>query len=570
MFVKTTTVRRGNRSYRYLSLVEAYRDEQGKACHRTLYRLGEASRLRDSGEMDRIIAALTEHARGRWIDASDLEAQDAPAVGGIAAVRALWERLGLEEHFTAVAQRRRLSYQLADAVFAMVANRLCDPASKRKTVRWIASDVVAPEGFSFPALDHYYWALDQVEAAKQATETQLYARLTDLTNLDLRFVTYDLTSTFFEGSPAPSERFPSKAFGHSRDRRPDRPQVVIGLLTTGDGIPIAHHVFAGNTADVTTLPGVLSDLQQRFGVGRTTLVADRGLISEDNIAAVEQAGCDWVLATRLHHRPDVAAVLKTAAAAEDEQWVEVEEFHSRVLDTDHDGRRYLVVFSNQRKARDDRRRVQLVDKTERRLLALERRVARDELVEKTKIVAAAERILARSPVKRLFTYQADHRRFVYDYDHDALDYDEALAGHYVLATSLSREQASPAQVLARYRSLTEVEVRFRVLKDFLALRPVFHWTERRVRGHVAVCVIAAVIEALMRTALREADVHDPDLDDQHLSARRALEELDRIRQVTLDAEGTTIELVTRRSALQERILKAFGVDTSPWTRPTIH
>jgi hypothetical protein len=161
MFVKTTTVKRGNRTYRYLSLVEAYRDPAGKACHRTLYRLGEASKLRESGELDRIISALTEHAQGRWIHAGDLQAQEAPAVGGVAAVQAWWQRLGLGEHFTAIAGRKRLAYSLADAVFAMVANRLCDPASKRKTVRWITADVVAPQGFSFPALDHYYGALDQ-------------------------------------------------------------------------------------------------------------------------------------------------------------------------------------------------------------------------------------------------------------------------------------------------------------------------------------------------------------------------------------------------------------------------
>ncbi len=110
-------------------------------------------------------------------------------------------------------------------------------------------------------------ALDEVAEAKADTEAHLYAGLTDLTNLDLRLVCYDLTSTYFEGSTRPSAGFPSRAFGYSRDKRGDRPQVVIGLLCTGDGVPIAHHVFAGNTADVSTLPGVLDDLQERFGVG---------------------------------------------------------------------------------------------------------------------------------------------------------------------------------------------------------------------------------------------------------------------------------------------------------------
>ena len=104
-----------------------------------------------------------------------------------------------------------------------------------------------PDGWSAPSLDQYYRALDAVAASKDDTETHLYSRLCDLANLDLRLVCYDLTSTYFEGSARPSGRFPSRAFGYSRDHRADRPQIVIGLLCTSDGIPIAHHVFSGNT-----------------------------------------------------------------------------------------------------------------------------------------------------------------------------------------------------------------------------------------------------------------------------------------------------------------------------------
>ena len=145
----------------------------------------------------------------------------------------------------------------------------------------------------------------------------------------------------------------------------------------------------------------------------------------------------------------------------------------------------------------------------------------------------------------------------------------------MLVTNLTPAEASAAQVVMAYRNLVEIERRFRVLqdfrvlKDFLHLRPVRHWTERRVRGHVAVCVYASVLEALMAKALREADIGDPDVDDQHLSAARALRELGRVRAVTLAAEGRTIELVTRRNALQARILAALGVDTRRWDRPRI-
>ena len=569
MFLKTKRVRRANRTYEYLSLVESVRIN-GKNTHRTLFRLGEASALRETGELDRIIAALQAHAERRYVDVDELEVDAAPMIGAMAAVRALWDDLCLQGLFEQIGAQAGCAFSLADAVFAMLAGRLVDPASKRRTHRWIVEDVVAPQGFSFPTLDQYYRALDLVHQHKDVIERHVYARVCDLTNLQLTLACYDLTSSYLEGDPASHGRFPSKAFGYSRDRRSDRPQVVIGLLTSADGIPIAHHVFAGGTNDATTLKGVLEDLTKRFAVGRICVVADRGLITDDNIAEVEGAKCDWLFATKLRRRKDVAAVLADAADADEDRWQEVERFGSRVLETTFEGGRYVVVFSSARQRRDTARRLQLIARAERQLLALEDRVRRGHLIAATDIAAAAATILARSPVKRLFDVSdvADGR-FVYDYNHEQLAYDEALAGHYVLATSMKVETADAAEVLAAYRSLQSVEQRFRVLKSSLGLRPIRHWTEDRVRGHIAICVLAAVAESLVGKRLVDADLRDPDLDDQHLTAGRAFEELDRIRQVTFTAGEQTITAITRRTQLQQQILGTLGVDTRAWTRPQI-
>jgi transposase len=569
MFIKTKRVRRANRTYEYLTLVESVRVD-GKNSHRTLFRLGEASALRETGELDRIIAALQAHAERRYVDLDGLEVEQAPMLGTMAAVRKLWDDLGLEGLFDRIGEEAGCAFSLADAVFAMLAGRLVDPTSKRRTHRWIVDDVVAPDGFSFPTLDQYYRALDLVCEHKDVIERHVYAAVCDLTNLNLTLACYDLTSSYLEGDVAEQVRFPSKAFGYSRDRRSDRPQVVIGLLTSADGIPIAHHVFAGGTQDATTLKGVLQDLTDRFAVGRICVVADRGLSTDANIAEVEAAGCDWLFATRLRRRADVAAVLAEAAATDDQAWVEAEQFSSRVYDTSYEGGRYVVVFSGARQRRDTARRLQLIGKVEAELLALEDRVKRGRLVAATDIAAAAATILARSPVKRLFDIAdiADGR-FIYDYDHEQLGYAETLAGHYVLATSLDPKTADAVEVLAAYRSLQQVERRFRVLKSTLGLRPIRHFTENRVRGHIAICVLAAVVEQLIGNRLADNDLRDPDLDQQHLTTDRALQELDRIRQVTFSAGEQTITAITRRTQLQQDILDGLGVDTRVWTRPAI-
>lgn len=568
MFVKTTRVKRGNRVYEYLTLVEAVRDGD-RTGHRVLFRLGEASALQASGELDRIIAALQAHAEGRWLAVDALAAEGAPAAGGVAAVQAVWGRLGLDVWFAKLGAERGAA-ALGHAVFAMVANRLVDPCSKRRLVEWVERDVAMPAGFVAPSADQYYRALDAVAVAKEATEAQLYATLTDLTNLDLRFVCYDLTSTFLEGSTRKSDRFPSKAFGYSRDHRSDRPQVVIGLLCTGDGIPIAHHVFAGNTADVSTLPAVLEDLATRFGVGPICVVADRGLISEDNVETVAAQGFSHVLATRLHRDTTCAAAL-TLAGAPDALWVPVPDTNSAACDVVlDDGRRAVVVASFERHHRDTTRTAELVARTEAKLLALEWRVRDGDLVDPAKIGRAAQRILGPSGVARLFELEIDRGRFLYHYNETAFDYEELLAGRYVLVTSLEPAQTSTAQVVRAYRQLQNVEARFRVLKDFLHLRPVRHFTERRVRGHIAACVYAAVIEALIARALADADVRDPELADQHLTAPRALRELDRLRAVTLTAGDRTVEVVTRPEPLQRQILAALDVDTTGWNRAQLN
>jgi hypothetical protein len=568
VFVKTTRVKRGNKQYEYVALVEAVRDGD-KTGHRVLFRLGEANALRASGQLDRIIAALSTHAERSWLPADELDADGAPAVGSVAAAHTMWRRLGLDVWFAKVGADRGAT-ALEAAVWAMVANRLIEPCSKRRLSEWVEDDVVMPAGFHPPVLQQYYRALDAVAASKQATEAQLYAALCDLTNLDLRLVCYDLTSTYFEGSPRPSDRFPSRAFGYSRDHRGDRPQVVVGLLCTGDGMPIAHHVFAGDTGDVTTLPGVLQDLQDRFGVGRICVVADRGLISEDNVETVAGQGFDHIFATRLHRDPTCAEALQRSVRP-DATWVPVPSAHSAACDvTLDDGRRAVVVASAARHHRDTARTAELVARTEAKLLALEDRVRAGRLVDPGRIGRAAQRILGPSGVGRLFDIEIAHGRFLYHYNETAFDYEDLLAGRYTLITSLTPDQATTAQVVMAYRQLQTIERRFRVLKDFLHLRPVRHWTERRVRGHIAICVYAAVIEALIDRTLADADVRDPDLPDQHLTCARALRQLHRIRHVTLTAGDRTINVTTRRQPLQQRILAALHVDTTGWDRPHLH
>ena len=205
MFVKTTRRRRGDKVYEYLSLVESVRGS--KNTHRTLLRLGEVTALRETGQLGRIIAALERHLHKERVDIDGIAAEEAPAVGAVAAAAAVWKQLDLEGFFTKVGAERGAEV-LEHAVFAMVANRLVAPCSKRRLPEWTDHDVVMPHGWSAPSLDQYYRALDAVADTKNETEEHLYRRLCNLTNLNLRLVCYDLTSTISRVPPDPPKRFP--------------------------------------------------------------------------------------------------------------------------------------------------------------------------------------------------------------------------------------------------------------------------------------------------------------------------------------------------------------------------
>lgn len=181
-----------------------------------------------------------------------------------------------------------------EAIFAMVLNRLMDPSSKYRIFRqWVES--VYAEGLSDIQLHHYYRALDFLADQKEAIERELYGQLTDLLSLDLDLVFYDTTSSYFEGE----ETDDLAQYGYSKDSRGDRKQVVIGLLMTRQGIPVAHQVFPGNLHDSKSFAMVIDDLKKRFSVNKVILVGDRVMVNEANLAHIRELGMEYVVGVKL-------------------------------------------------------------------------------------------------------------------------------------------------------------------------------------------------------------------------------------------------------------------------------
>ena len=278
----------------YVRVVEAYRDRAGKTQHRTVLNLGRKDLLAAHLDLTKLQRLLHGDDRSGSARRGDIEAIGAWDWGPMLAVRAMWRELGLDTMLDK--RERRDVVGLSDRALVLVANRLVSPSSEHALAQWLESNFIcdrrgrrliaawredwerkasrAPRVRVKPQqLQQWYRTLDHLLEAKDAMELALFFRLRDLFSLQVDMVFYDLTSTYFEGAGPPE----LGANGHSRDGKPRNPQVLVGLVMV-DGWPIAHHVFEGNKRDAKTVPDVMGDLEQRFGLKRVVFIGDRGTV----------------------------------------------------------------------------------------------------------------------------------------------------------------------------------------------------------------------------------------------------------------------------------------------------
>jgi transposase len=389
----------------------------------------------------------------------------------------------------------------------MALNRLTDPCSKLGVSRW--ADTVYCPSFEGLELQHYYRALDFLAGHKETVEDQLFGRVRDLFHLTLDVVFWDTTSTYFEGrGPEGLARY-----GHSKDGRPGthlrwvRLQLMIGLLMTQEGIPVAHEVFPGNTADVKTFAGVLKTLKQRFEIRRVILVGDRGMVSGPVLKEIEAEDMEYIVGVKMRKAKAMEEVLSRAG-----RYKEVKD-NLRVKEVELDGERYVVCPGTRRRWVPEE--------------AKRDRQAREEMVGKLR-----ER-LQKGGLKSLVG-NSGYRRFLKVagteacVDEDTVKKEERYDGKYVLRTN--NRALRPDEVALAYKELWRVEQAFREMKSGLDLRPIFHWTEPRVRGHIMVCFLAFLLQSALRRQLEETG--------SDASYTCLIQDLKQVRAFELELNGT--------------------------------
>jgi len=479
-------------------LRESYRDEQGRSQKRTLANLSKLPR-----DVIDTLRAVLKGATVVGTSPQELEVERSLPHGHVAAALGMIRKIGLDRLILS-ASRDAASRRSCDLVLAMMVDRLIAPRSKLGFVRAVDEETASSSLGAVLRLGRVkereaYEALDWLLERQGRIENSLARRHLE----DGVLVLYDVSSSYFEGRCCPLARY-----GHSRDHRKDRPQIVYGLICTREGLPIAVEVFDGNTADPSTLSAQVEKVKDRFGISRAVVVGDRGMITSARIRdELMPANLDWITCLRA---PAVQAL-----AAENGP-LQLSLFDDRDLaeisaPDMFPGERLIVCRNHDLATERARKREDLSIATERELGRIEAQLRRNSaaLRDAAEIGLAVGAILNKRKVAKHFVvtirdgHLSWHRRL------DQIEAEARLDGIYVIRTSVPAEHLNAAEAVQAYKDLSRVERAFRYLKSVdLDIRPIRHWTADRVRAHVFLCMLAYHVEWHLRQALAPLLFHD--------------------------------------------------------------
>jgi len=435
-----------------------------------------------------------------------------------------------------------MEFNVADMVKVMVLNRACDPNSKLGVMRWLST--VQIPGLNSEEVDyqHLLRAMDYLVEAKESLEKELFNQLVTLFSPKVDLVFYDLTSSYFEGDG------PGLAsFGYSRDQRPDRKQIVLALVVTREGLPITHEVLAGNTPDVTTLKSTVEKLSRKFNIGKTVFVCDRGLVSEDNLEKLDEFKFPYIVALKPRGNNEAKALYQKSLAgfAREASLGEL-----RIKEKRQNGFRYISCHNPEVAEKKKKKREEYYSKIRTEARKLEKQFRKGRLKEIDLHHRLSETI-EKYHMKKYLDPRIEGDKLILYIHPEVWEQEAFLDGKFFLKTNIDEKHLPTPEVVRSYKQLQQVERAFRELKDFLKIRPIFHYSDSRVKAHVFVCVLAYLLEQLIDLQLKRAS--------KTHSARRALFLLSQLKSIECKANGRSLVVTNRIDPEIESLLEALGV-----------
>lgn len=591
MFLRRYRRNKDGKVHAYFALVESVRTDAGPR-QRVVAHLGELN-ANEERRWQRTVVFHNRQGDAEQLrlfpDDDDIALPDDPDVvrvrirdvgwtngrrfGDVWLARWLWQHVGLDRIVARHVPQGKETMPPADIVAIEVINRLCQPCSEFALAEhWYASTGLEDLlGIPDAAVtkDRLYRTLDQLLKAQVPIEDDLQQSLGSLFQLDYDILLYDLTSSYFEGLAEDNELAQR---GYSRDHRSDCKQVVIALIVTRDGFPLAHETLAGNTRDLATVKHIVNTVEARFGKSQRVWVMDRGMIGEEALAFLSEPGRHYLLSTKRHALNEFQNELASPG------WQRLpDNFDVEVKLLQRDDVHYLLARSKPRRAKERAMRRRQRRGLAKALKKLALRIRKGRLRNRDKILEAVGRLKERFPKAHPFVtirVGASHREFTYAWNvakfRDALRRD----GAYLLRSNQAGWSAQ--EFWETYIQLTVVEHAFRVLKTNLLLRPIWHHYSGRTQAHVFICVLAYALWKTLDHLAKRADlmtlIHKPvprrgnaAPKPRPMTPEVILRELSRIQigdihLPTTDGRQLVLRRVARPEGEAKRILTALGLE----------
>jgi transposase len=524
MFLRSTNRKKDGKDHRYFSIVENRRLPGGKSAQRTVLYLGEINDQQHAAwrktlevfdENDQRYTTLSLFPDDREVPAdtvdslqvklSGLELRRPRIFGNCWLACELWSQLGLDEFWQQRMPEAREQVSWEKVLRLLVVNRLLDPGSEFHLHRqWFvdsAMDELLEEDFAVAGKDRLYRCLDRVLEHKPELFVWLKQKWADLFHADFEVLLYDLTSTYFEGE---MEQNPKAKRGYSRDGRPDCMQLVIALVVTTDGFPLAYEVLDGNTSDRATLREFLKKIESTYGKAKRVWVMDRGIPSEAILKEMRDPERQTFY---------LVGTPKGKINQHEKKWLDLP--WQKVRDSvevklyESDGELYVLAKSDGRQAKEIAMRRKRMVRLLRKLRAMRKSLPkRDQLLLR---IGAAKKEAGRAfGFVKIQMPQANEavtrESFSFQVDKAKLKAAEQRDGHYLLRSNLTAED--PAVLWTRYVQLTQIEAVFRSLKSELGIRPIYHQLEHRSDAHVLIAFLAYCLQVTLKNRLM---IHAPGL-----------------------------------------------------------
>jgi transposase len=580
MFLRASIRRKDGKVHRYFSVVENKRVGKGRVVQRHVLYLGEINDsqelawrksievFEDGGERPRTLSLFPEdRCEGLSGDdtivrlkLSQMRLCRPRQWGGCWLALSMWQELRLDRFWSEYLPRSRKGTRFDQVLFVLVAYRLLAPGSEWRLHReWFARSALADllgEDFGLAEIHKLYRCHDRLLAHKQAVFDHLVGRWRDLFNASFEVLLYDLTSTYFEADP-PFAEGDKRRHGYSRDHRPDCVQVIIALVVTPEGLPLAYEVMAGNTADKTTLRDFLDLIESQYGKAKRVWLMDRGVPTEEVLAQMRAADppVQYLVGTPKGRLTKLEKDLVTKPWRQARPGVQV-----KLLP--QDGELYVFAQSRDRVAKERamrRRQLKWLWARLKQLSAMN--LTREELL--MKLGAARSQAPA---AWRLIIIDVDKKSAAFSYrlDRNKLRQVRRREGRYLLRTNLTEDD--PARLWELYLQLVKVEEAFKNLKGDLAIRPIFHQDATRIEAHIFIAFLAYCLHATLGRRLHALA--------PGLTARAVLEKFTAVQMIdvqipTTDGRELTLTRYTEPEPELKLLLDKLKLDLPAQPPPKI-